>query len=73
MDTNLSVFFDAILLAERIQYTDDFIKHGYRTGNPNSQPGKGGKSGPKGACPMDLDSVCAQGAQGGQGNMPRGN
>lgn len=72
MDTNVSVLSDAILLAERIQYADNFIKHVYRTGNPTSQPAKGGKSGPKGAGPMDLDSVRAQGAQSGQAIMPRG-
>ena len=32
MDTNVTVLNDAILLAERIQYADDFIKTGYKAG-----------------------------------------
>ena len=59
MDTYFIVLSDAILLAERIQYADDFVKTGYCVGQPPQHP-KGKQQLPKGAGPMEIDAMKAQ-------------
>ena len=55
MDTNVTTLSDAIILAERIQYADDFIRTGYRQTTSNSKPSRGSNT----HTPMDIDTVRA--------------
>ena len=65
MDTSITTLSDAILLAERMQYADDFVKHGYDTGSMKHKDDEYGT-------PMDIDMVHSNGRGRGGRHQGRG-